>query len=336
MIGLGSCRKLGLAEAREEWRKMLLQVAQGKDPKVERQQKSGPVPFEQLVELFLAETTEACVGWRSALKRYAYPTIGNILISHLATEHVRLVVAPIWMRHNRTAVRLGRKIATMWNFARSKGMVEPSAQNPAAWKGALEHAGLAKPSKARTRKRMLALKYTSAPAFMVKLADRQALAEAVYLAKPTKQNRYRLLECLALEFLILTAVRPGTINALEAEKEKRGGKVVEVRPAVPPLRWSDIPQGKAEWRIPKLKTDRAIREGADPGFLLPCARARSRCWSASGRSGSRANACSRWAGTPWSNSFGSGSKRSGASTFTGMASAPRSGRGPKKRNSRRR
>src|SRR5262245_10691770 len=57
MIGLGSCRKLGLAEAREEWRKMLLQVAQGKDPKVERQQKSEPVPFEQLVAVAALSVT---------------------------------------------------------------------------------------------------------------------------------------------------------------------------------------------------------------------------------------------------------------------------------------
>jgi integrase len=127
--------------------------------------------------------------WRNTLATYAYPIIGDLPVSLIETDHVLRVLEPIWEAVPETASRVRGRIENVLSAAKVQGM--RSGENPALWRGHLDHI-LPKPGKLH-RGHHAALAYAELPTFMADLRDREALAAR------------------ALEFAILTAARTGEV-----------------------------------------------------------------------------------------------------------------------------
>ncbi len=128
--------------------------------------------------------------WINTLETYAFPHLGDVPISAVATAHVLAALQPIWTTKPETASRLRGRIEVVLDAAKAKGM--RSGDNPAAWRG---HLALALPARAKVAKvaHHAALPWQDMAAFM-KALDGQAGVAA-----------------LALKFAILTAARTGEV-----------------------------------------------------------------------------------------------------------------------------
>ncbi len=128
--------------------------------------------------------------WAATLETYAFPVIGSLPISGIDRGLVLDVLRPIWATKSETAGRVRGRMETVLAWAKVNGYRD--GENPATWKGNLEHS-LAKRQKL-TRGHHAALPYPAAPAFMAELAKRDGLSAR------------------ALEFAILTAARSGEVR----------------------------------------------------------------------------------------------------------------------------
>ena len=161
--------------------------------------------------------------WPATLKAYAYPVIGNMLVSDIVMRDVRNVLeqettvdkdtkGKLWFVKTETAKRLLGRIKTVLDYATVNEY--RSGTNPAQWTGFLS-TQLPSPKKLQKKEHHPAVPYQQMGDFMSKLRSNPSIS-----AK-------------ALEFLILTAVRSGSVR--EAE-------------------WSEIDFDKALWIIPAEHT----------------------------------------------------------------------------------
>lgn len=141
--------------------------------------------------------------------------IRDLPISGIDTTLVLRIIEPIWATKTETANRIRGRIEAVIDAAKAKG--EFKGENPARWKGHLDNL-LPATSKVRKVRNHPALPYQHVSAFMRELRERDGVAAA------------------ALEFQILTAVRPG--NAVAAK-------------------WDQIDRQAALWTIPAalMKSD---------------------------------------------------------------------------------
>ena len=114
-------------------------------------------------------------------------------IDTIETEDILSVLQPIWPTKQETASRLRGRIEQVLDAAKVKG--HRGGENPARWKGHLEH--LLSERKKLQRGHHSALPYQELPAFMAELREREAVSAS------------------ALEFLILTASRSGEVRGAE-------------------------------------------------------------------------------------------------------------------------
>jgi integrase len=142
-------------------------------------------------------------------------SIRDLPIAAIDTALVLRIIEPIWATKTETANRIRGRIEAVIDAAKAKG--EFKGENPARWKGHLDNL-LPATSKVRKVRNHPALPYNQLPVFMSELRERDGIAAA------------------ALEFQILTAVRPG--NAVGA-------------------RWDQIDRQAAVWAIPAalMKSD---------------------------------------------------------------------------------
>ena len=231
--GLGAFPVLTLAEARDEALTCRRKIRNGIDPieerKAERIARRGTiaeavayVAFRKAAEAFIEEAEKAgrwkgddmAVTWRSSLKTYAYPTIGDLAVDAILPGHIKMILDPIWADKATTADRLRGRIEEILD--RMAVLHLPASEsriydNPAAKKRvAAIMPGRGKREKSHHR----ALPYSEMGAFMAALSGREELSAR------------------AMEFLILTATR--TAEALEA-------------------RWSEIDLDKRLWTIPPYR-----------------------------------------------------------------------------------
>lgn len=108
--------------------------------------------------------------WRSTLKRYAYPVIGDIPVGVIGTSDVRAILEPIWTTKTETASRLRGRIERVLASAKSLGL--RSGENPAAWKENLANL-LPPPSKVRRVKHHKSLPWKECPAFFATLTIKE-------------------------------------------------------------------------------------------------------------------------------------------------------------------
>jgi len=187
---LGRARELA-AEARAL-------LASAKDPVQERKSVATAavqVPsFGELAQTVIASLEP---GWRNDKHRYQWQaTIATYCapiaakpVNAITTEDVLGVLQPIWAAKNETASRLRGRMEKILDAAKAKGY--RSGENPARWRGHLDH--LLPRRQKLQRGHHPALPYQELPHFMTRLREHKSVA------------------ALALEFCILTAGRSGEV-----------------------------------------------------------------------------------------------------------------------------
>ena len=222
-MGLGSVEFVTLAQARErafEFRRQLKD--RGVDPLEQRRAGTTSARIAALKGATFADIARQYVeqrsaqwrgsntrqDWESTFARYAFPLIGSLPVATIDTALVHRVLDPLWTAKPHVARRLRERMEQVLEFAKVRGFRE--GENPARWRGHLEHSLLKTENGKRTRHHA-ALAYGKVPAFMSELR-----------ALPGIPAR-------ALEFTILTAARTG-----------------EARFA----RWSEFDLAAGIWMIP--------------------------------------------------------------------------------------
>jgi integrase len=220
-MGLGSALDISLAKARELRDRYRELLAQGIDPKEARDRERGAKAADRAKAITFREAAERYIaanrhGWRNikhagqwttTLATYVFPLLGDLPIQAIDTGLVMKTIEPIWSAIPETAGRIRGRVEAVIDSAKARG--EYVGENPARWKGHLDHL-LPKKSKVTKIAHHPALAHEELPAFMQDLRSREGIAAA------------------ALEFQILTASRPG--NALAAK-------------------WSEIDLAAAVWTI---------------------------------------------------------------------------------------
>ena len=200
--GLGSYPTVSLVKAREQAESYRRLVAAGVDPiqardehrQAARIKAATARTFEHCAGSFIAshelgwrsETTGTL--WRSTLATHVFPIMGALPVEQIDTALVLRVLQPIWGEKPATASRVRAIIERILNWAKARGY--RSGENPALWRGHLDHL-LPAPFKVRSVRHHPALAYSELPAFMEQIRARDGLAPR------------------ALEFLVLTASRRG-------------------------------------------------------------------------------------------------------------------------------
>lgn len=248
-MGLGPTSEVDLATARDLAREVRVAARAGRDPIKERKDRretakaaaaraeavaaaseartAGPgvMTFREAAESYIASheagwrNEKHGAQWRSTLKTYAYPIMGAVPVADVDGEMVLAVLNPIWREKTETASRLRSRIELVLDSAKARG--HRSGENPARWKGNLEHL-------LPSRSTLAPVKHHSA----VPAADLPTVFAAIAARNGVGA------ECL--RFLILTAARYG--EAVGAT-------------------WGEIDLKNAVWSIPaeRMKARRAHR-----------------------------------------------------------------------------
>ncbi|MFY9810295.1 tyrosine-type recombinase/integrase [Aquabacterium sp.] len=204
-MGLGGYPDVTLAQAREKARQAREEVGTGVDPIAKRKNLASELRAQQLRETTFKQAATAYIEahgdswrnpkhraqWTSTLETYVYPVVGSLHVRDVSQEHVMKILEPIWKTKNETASRVRGRIESVLDWATVRGY--RSADNPARWKGHLDHL-LPAASKVRKVEHRRALSFSEMPAFMKELRSQAGMA-----AK-------------ALEFAILTAARSGEVR----------------------------------------------------------------------------------------------------------------------------
>ena len=222
MMGMGSYPDLSLAAARLKASEFRRQLIDGVDVLAARKEERK----ELRVEMESRKTFEWCAReymrlhqvewknskhrdqWSSTLETYAFPVIGRLAVSEIKTQHMAKILSPIWHKKWETAKRVRGRIEKILDWA--KVLDYRSGENPAVWRGNLEHI-LPKKSANQQVRHHPALPYSSIPRFISELRLREGVS-----AK-------------ALEFTILCAARTGEILG---------------------ARWDEMDTQNGVWRIP--------------------------------------------------------------------------------------
>lgn len=222
-MGLGSYPAISLAIARDRAERVFRDIREHRNPSPDRSAdvtasvRSSPTitTFRMAAEQYIEErrpswkNAKHAKQWDATLKTYAYPLIGAVPIALVDKSMVLKVIKPIWTSKTETAQRVRDRIKLVLSWAKAHGLRD--GDNPAEWRGNLEHA-LASPRKVARKTHQPALPVSCIGAFMERLRmDQKDLAAR------------------ALEFAILTAARDG-----------------EVRGAT----WDEVDAEAAIWTIP--------------------------------------------------------------------------------------
>ena len=126
-LGLGGWPVVSLAMARDRAFANRRAVAEGRDPLAERRKAKMP-SFEHAVERVIAIHGEAWKDggktaslWRSSLREYAFPLIGEKPVDQITTADVMSVLVPFWSRKHETARKVRRRIGTVMKWAVAQG-----------------------------------------------------------------------------------------------------------------------------------------------------------------------------------------------------------------------
>jgi integrase len=95
---VGDAGKIGLADARKIAARVLLQVAEGKDPAAERKAERGRGTFAELAERYLAHAKKKNKSWQQAdrlIRRYVLPRWGKLQSAAITRADVRAMMARI-------------------------------------------------------------------------------------------------------------------------------------------------------------------------------------------------------------------------------------------------
>lgn len=240
-MGLGAFPEVGLADARAKVEAHRATLKGGSDPvlvrregRVRREAEAAAAATEAAARAHTFDKVAAAyIGaheaewrnekhrqqWHNTLRTYASPVIGALSVADVDTGHIITILEPIWRDKPETASRLRGRIEVVLDYAKVSGW--RSGENPARWKGHLDHILPAKGKVAKV-KHHAALPWSEIGVFMAKLVEQEGVA------------------ALALRFTILTAARTG--EALGAT-------------------WGEIDLKGAVWTVPaaRMKAGRVHR-----------------------------------------------------------------------------
>ena len=244
--GLGGYPGVSLGDARRKAGRYREAIANGRDPRHERQK---PPTFREAAKAVFDMKTgkwrngKHTKSWWQSLERHAFPVLGDMPMDKIDRTDVLRCLDPIWTTRLETARRVRQRIRTVLRWGMGRGFLEI---NPAgeAIDGALE------PMRRLVNGHMRALPYEAVPDFVRRLRAGRAAASSK----------------LCLEFLILTAARSG---------EARGARWGEID--MDARLWT-VPAGRMkaneEHRVPLsgaamavLRKAEGIADGSD--FVFP-------------------------------------------------------------------
>jgi integrase len=200
-----------LARAREiaeKWRPL---IASGIDPIERRKEQRAAERTEAAKAMTFDDCRTAYIAgheaswrnpkhrqqWANTLTTYVTPVFGKLPVQAVDTALVLKVIEPIWTIKPETASRVRGRIETLLDWAKTREL--RTGENPARWRGHLEHMLPAK-SKVRKVSHHAALPFKDVGAFLLSLREQSSISAA------------------ALEFVILNATRTNeTLRALWAE-----------------------------------------------------------------------------------------------------------------------
>lgn len=204
--GLGPLRIVSLAQARDRASVCRDTVWNGGDPiaaprderAAQRLARAKRTTFatccSRYIEAHKAGWRNAKHGdqWTATLGTYA-ATLYPLNVADVDTGLVVKCLEPIWTTKTETARRVRARIEAVLDWATVRGF--RSGDNPARWKGNLEHI-LPKPGKVAKKRKHPALPFDDMHRFMEALKSRTGAAKA-------------------LEFQVLTACRPGEVRGAQ-------------------------------------------------------------------------------------------------------------------------
>jgi integrase len=206
-MGLGSAELTPLKEARQRAHDARRLLRDKIDPIEHRlasrgaaQAKSAHVmTFAECADKFLESHEKGWrnekhrLQWRSTLKTYCNPVIGELSVSAVDTALVMTILDPVWSLRPETAGRVRGRIEAVLDWAAARGYRQ--GENPARWRGHLDKL-LPQKSKIRAVRHHKAMPHRDVPKFMAEL------------------NYNSSVSAHALKFTILCASRTGeTIGA---------------------------------------------------------------------------------------------------------------------------
>ena len=223
-LGLGGYPEVSLRLARtkaEECRRIL---AEDRDPLTEKRaavaaakvEKTKHKTFDECATDYISDhkaewkNPKHLQQWENTLATYASPVIGQRPIGKIATPDIKRILSPIWTTKNETASRLRARIESVIDWATAHEL--RTGDNPARWKGHLEHLLARTTPEQRADKHHAALPHAQIPAFMQSLTCQEGMSR------------------WSLEFLILTACRTSEVTG---------------------ARWAEIDEAGKLWTIPK-------------------------------------------------------------------------------------
>jgi integrase len=198
--GIGPFHTVGLTEARDRAKDLRLKLLDNVDPLSAKRGERQMARLAAARSMTFENAAKAChaamsVGWRNprhvkewlaALKKHAFPVLGDVLVADVDTSLVLKVIEPMWKDKTQTAARIRSRIEMVLDWAKVKGFRQ--GENPARWKGHLDQLLPARKA-VNGGKHFAALPYAKIPALMARLRTIDSI------------------EARALEFLILTASR---------------------------------------------------------------------------------------------------------------------------------
>jgi len=216
-MGLGPCELVPLTEARDLARQMRRLVTQGVDPIEQRRdsaqasrnavsrEKASRMTFKECADAYMAthlatfKSAEHCRQWRMSLTA-ASDAFDGLAVSQIDSPMIVKLLEPRWRETPVSASRWRARIEKVLDWATVHRFRQ--GDNPARWKGHLEHVFAALPDV----EHFAAMPCEEVPGFLAKVRG-GGLAGAA-----------------ALEFLILTALRSGQVLGARWEEfdlEKR-------------------------------------------------------------------------------------------------------------------
>lgn len=223
-VGLGAYPLVSLKEARAKAEVCRKQLAEGKNPREVKLAAETAVHVLAAIE----KTFDDCASeyitdhraewknakhvqqWENTLETYASPIIGKCPIGKVTTADIKRILTPIWKTKNETATRVRGRIEAIIDWATAHEL--RTGDNPARWKGHLEHLLAKSTPESRADAHHAALPYVDMHKFILDLENQVGMSR------------------WALEFLILTACRTSEVIGAE---------------------WQEIDLVKGLWTIPK-------------------------------------------------------------------------------------
>ena len=129
-LGLGSYPAVTLAEARRRALRNRRAVEEGRNPR-SRRVPTFRQATERVIRLYSAKWKPGGRSeehWRSSLRTYAYPRIGNKRVDLVTTGDVMACLSPIWLEIPETASRVKQRISSVMKWSIAQGFRE---DNPA-------------------------------------------------------------------------------------------------------------------------------------------------------------------------------------------------------------